>query len=147
MKERYDIFTSLITNINRTIQKIKSVEMEKLGLKGKQVQIIFHLYNKIDGLSITKLSMFCDEDKAAVSRVVKELEGQGYVFVENGGKQKYRNPIKLTESGKEIGKYVVEQIEQLLEMAGEGIQENDRKILYDNLSKINLNLQAILRYY
>lgn len=144
MKSRFGKFTGLLMEISRGIQRIKNVEMEKLGLKGKQASVLFQLFCN-DGLTAGELCAACDEDKAATSRVVKELEKDGFVFVENDGQKKYRNKIKLTDKGEKVAKIVAEKIESLMKFAG--LEENDRKQLYVMLEQVLKNIQAICASY
>lgn len=145
--DRFDKFTGLILNISRCIQKIKNSEMASLGLKGKQVQCLFHLYSCKEGASVTKLSMLCGEDKGAISRTIKELENEGYVFLDEQGNKKYKNHIKLTEKGNEVGMVIFEKIGYMLGLGSAGIKEQDRSKLYDMLSQISNNLQKICENY
>lgn len=141
MRSQYDMFTSLITKANRCIQKIKNFEMDEMGLKGKQVQCLFHLYNSKEGLTSTQLCTLCGEDKAAISRTVKELESLGYVFFEEQDEKKYKNPIKLTDAGEKVGKLIVEKTDNFVELGGEGLSEENRKNFYASLTLICDNLQ------
>ena len=143
MKERYEQFSSLITNINRYIQKIKNFEMEELGLKGNQVQCLFFLYKEHDGLNARQLCSLCGEDKAAISRTLKELEKFGYVFVDEDGQKKYRKAIKLTDQGEKIGQYILNKIDEIFVEGSKGVGENERKILYEALARICENLRKV----
>ncbi|MGN1259102.1 MAG: MarR family winged helix-turn-helix transcriptional regulator [Christensenellales bacterium] len=147
MEERYKIFTGLILNISRCIQKIKNAEMAALGLKGKQVQCLFSLYNLSDGASLTELCDVCYEDKGAMSRTIKELIEKQLVFVDEKNTQKYRNPIKLTEKGKEYAKQVSNKISNMLEAGSFGITEMERNNLYKTLALISDNLNKICENY
>lgn len=143
MKSKYDMFTSLIAKANRCVQKIKNFEMEEVGLKGKQVQCLFHLYNSKEGLTSTQLCLLCGEDKAAISRTIKELENLGYVFFEEQSDKVYKNPIKLTNLGEKIGELIMEKTNNFVELGGEGLSEQDRKNFYASLTLICDNLQKI----
>ena len=99
MRQRYETFTALILNISRCVQKIKNEEMEALGLKGRQVQCLFALYNSEDGASVTTLCELCGEDKGMISRTLKDLTARGLAYVDEQKDRKYRNPVKLTEKG------------------------------------------------
>ncbi len=147
MENRYDKFTSLITNINRNIQKIKNVEMERLGLKGKQVQVMFNLFNLKEGASSTELCSLCGEDKGAISRTIKELEEGGYVFVDESPLKKYKNPIKLTKKGVEIGEIVSEKIDKYFNLGRKGVNEKDIDKFYAMLTMISNNLDEICENY
>ncbi len=147
MKSRYDRFSSLILSINKNIQKIKNYEMNSFGLKGKQVQCIYHLYNDEDGISLTQLAILCNEDKGAISRTLKELEMGDYLFIEEKGGQKYRNPIKLTPRGQELGKLISKRIDDIFSIGSEGIDEKEREKFYSLLDLVSDNLQKICNNY
>ncbi len=147
MKSRYDRFSSLILSINKNIQKIKNYEMNNFGLKGKQVQCIYHLYNDEDGICVTQLALLCNEDKGAMSRTVKELEMGDYLYVEEMGGQKYRNPIKLTPRGLELGKLVSKRIDDIFSIGSDGISEEERENFYLYLNIVSDNLQKICQNY
>lgn len=139
--DRFGKFTGLLLGISREIQRIKNVEMERLGLKGKQTAALFQLYCSEDGLTASELCVACDEDKAASSRVVKELQEQGYVFVDSEGEKKYRNKIKLTAQGERLAKVVAEKIDRIVDAVG--IEEQNRAGLYEMLGQILERLQHI----
>ena len=147
MEQRYKIFTGLILNISRCIQKIKNMEMANLGLKGKQVQCLFSLYNLDDGASLKELCEICDEDKGAMSRTIKELLEKELVFLDEINAQKYRNPIKLTKQGKKYAKLVTDKISNMLETGSYGIKETERNNLYKTLALISNNLNKICENY
>lgn len=147
MEERYKVFTGLITNISRCIQKIKNEEMEALGFKGKQVQCLFSLYTTQGGATSTELSELCGEDKGMLSRTIKELIEQGLVYIDEQKSQKYRNPIKLTEKGFEISEIIADKISKMLEEVSRGISQKSRDNLYSSLSHISKNLTKICENY
>ncbi len=142
MENRYEKFSYLITDINRSLQRIKNLEMKELGLKGKQVQVMYYLYRHSEGCSLSQLSKLCGEDKGAISRTVKELYSLKYLSTE-GDNGKYKNPIKLTILGREIGEIIADKIEILLNKGSMGIKKEDREDFYSNLEIISKNLQEI----
>lgn len=147
MEQRFETFTSLILNISRCVQKIKNVEMAALGLKGKQVQCLFALFNLEDGASLTALCELCGEDKGMMSRTLKELAAQGYVYVDEQQNKKYRNPVKLTQKGIEVANIVSVKISEMLDLGSMGISETERDQLYSTLTLISDNLTAICKNY
>ena len=147
MEQRYEAFTSLILNISRCVQKIKNVEMANLGLKGRQVQCLFALYNSDDGASVTTLCELCDEDKGMMSRTLKELIAQGLVYVDKQKDRKYRNPVKLTEKGCEISNIVSAKISEMVDLGSMGITEDEREQMYRTLALISDNLTEICNNY
>ena len=147
MEQRYKTFTGLILNISRCIQKIKNVEMSNLGLKGKQVQCLFLLYELDNGACLTELCELCEEDKGAMSRTIKELSEKDLLFVDEKNKQKYRNKIKLTEHGKKYAKIISDKISTMLEIGSAGILQDERENLYKTLTQISENLSKICEKY
>ncbi len=143
MRERYELFTSLIININRYILKIKNTEMLEFGLKGNQVQCLHYLYNEENGLSAKQLEELCEEDKAAISRTLKQLEESGLVVIERNSDQKYRNPYKLTDKGRKYGKNIADKIDEIMDIASYGIDGDTRLKLYSSLTAICNNLKNI----
>lgn len=79
MFDRFETFTTTITQINRCIQKIKSHEIGSWGLKGTHVMCLYSLGKKPEGLTAAQLSKVCGEDKAAVSRTISELTEKNFV--------------------------------------------------------------------
>ncbi len=144
MESRYEKFSGLIASINKSIQKIKSIEMEEFDLKGSGVQCLFFLFKEKGGVSSAKLCALCQEDKAAISRTLKELEAAGYVCVDREESRKYKNPICLTESGRRVGEAIMRKIDEVFSVGSAGISQAERESLYASLDKIANNLKEIL---
>ncbi len=140
MRDRYEIFTRVILNISKNIQKIKNREMEKFGLKGKQVQFFFLLYRNPEGLEFKELCALSGTDKAAVSRTVKELCALSYVYTEKNPQKKYKNPVRLTPKGMMTGDKIDGIIENVVNFVSGGISEEERENLYAMLNLIDENL-------
>lgn len=147
MEDRYKVFTGLITNISRCIQKIKKEEMEALGYKGGQVQCLFSLYTTDGELTSTELGEICGEDKGMLSRTLKGLISEGLVFVDEQKDQKYKNPIKLTEKGTRVAEKIADKIGEMIKNGSRGISTADRESLYGSLSRISENLTKICENY
>ena len=117
MIQRFEIFVMAITEIYKSIQKIKVQEMADMGLKGTHVMCLFFLQEHPEGLTSAELSSLCCEDKAAISRVVKELSSLHYIVYEE---KKYRSKITLTESGLQVCQHMNEKIVKAVDMAAQG---------------------------
>ncbi len=147
MEQRYSTFSLLLINISRCVQKIKNIEMAAFGLRGRQVQCLFWLYNCPDGESLTKLGEMCGEDKGMMSRTVKELTRERLVYLDDNSERKYKNPIRLTEKGKGIARLVAEKISAIFKQCGAGISDDERTLLYHSLGIISENLTEICEDY
>lgn len=147
MLHRFEIFTVQIAKIRRNIQKIKSEEMAEFGLKGPHVTCLYYLYKSPNSLTAKELSDACDEDKGAISRSIEFLENSGYIDVNSKTEKRYKSPLTLTERGKQIAKIVAEKIDNVVNLASEGLSSIKRKEFYDTLILISNNLQQICDKY
>ena len=93
MEERFEAFTVLIARLSRSIRRIKAEEMADFGLKVSHVSCLYYLHCA-GALTASELCERCEEDKAAVSRAVDELESGGYLTGESSGKKRYKTKKK-----------------------------------------------------
>ena len=145
MISRFETISEYIVELNRYLQKIKEVEMNKLGLHAKHTMCLYYLGKYPDGLTSTELTKLCSEDKAAVSRTLTQLENGG--FVSRGlpeDKRAYRAVYNLTSSG-EV-KRINEKVILAMIGAGEGLSDEQRSELYSCLELILKNLKAYLAF-
>ncbi len=144
MNLRFREFTVLLSNIGRVINKIKNYEMSKFGLKGSQVNCIFYLYGNEDGMTATELCNLCEEDKAGVSRALKDLEEKGYVECKSDeNKKKYNSNLKLTPKGEEVAEFISGKINDIINYDKNYISDEELKSFYNTFNKIYDNLKII----
>ena len=145
--DRFKEFTVLISKISRLIHKIKIEEMSEYGLKGHYVSSLYYVY-KYDGtLTAKELCDICYEDKGAISRSLKYLEGSGYIKSDSNSAKKYKSVLHLTPKGREVAKDIVAKIDGVLDVSSIGVSDSDRDILYKSLSIICDNLTTICDKY
>ena len=144
MEDRFKSFTFLIHSIAKKILKIKTEEMMRLNLKSVHVTCLYYLY-KDKEITAKELSVACGEDKAAISRSIDYLEKQGLVCCDSISEKRYKSKLELTAMGKEIGCFVAQKIDTMVNLASEGISEEYRGILYECLAMIDKNLENILK--
>lgn len=142
MEERYETFTVLIARINRSIKRVKSAEMAEFQLKGPYVSCLYYL-SLTDGLTAAALCERCDEDKAAISRSLDDLEKSGYITCESGAGRRYRAPLHLTERGRAVCRGINQRIDRIVDTASQGLSEAERKSMYRALTLISENLEQM----
>lgn len=143
MIQRFETFVTAITQIYKSIQRLKSHEMAALGLKGTHVMCLFQLRQHPDGLTSTQLAQLCEEDKAAISRVLAELEAQGMTIVsEVPGQRRYRAPITLTALGHQVTQQMEQKILDAVQAGAQGYTDEERAIFYRVLLRVADNLQT-----
>lgn len=115
--------------------------MTEFGLKGTHVMCLFYLHHNEKGLTASQLCALCEEDKAAVSRTIAELNERGYILIELNDGKKYRAPIVLTEQGRQVALKVDQLVAQWVDAGGEQLSEEEREAFYHALSTISENLR------
>lgn len=138
--ERFVKFTALILDINRSIQRIKSEEMEEFALNCVHVNILFQLDRNKGGLSQAELVKLCGEDKAYISRSVASLVERGIVTVGEGGSKKYNAVVKLTECGADLAARTVDKAVRAVKAGSAGLTDADRDVFYKCLERVAENL-------
>lgn len=139
MLNRFGAFVTGITACYKYLQRIKSMEMTEFGLKGTHAMCLFYLHHNPQGLTAVQLCQLCDEDKAAISRTLSELESKGYL--QTRAEKKYRAEILLTREGKALAEKMDVQIENWVCIGGEGLTERQRSNFYCALAHIASNLK------
>ena len=141
MFNRFEQFTTAISQIYKSVQKIKTNEVNSYGLKANHVMILFQLKKHEDGLTPSMLCEQCDVDKAAISRAVKELIGKGFIRNSDSDGRKYRVPLILTDEGEEAALHIEQAIKHAVEVGGAGLTDRQRAEFYHSLLLIARNLE------
>ena len=79
-----------------------------------------------------RLCTLCGEDKANVSRALKQLEDEGYV-----------TKAPLTERGAEIGGALAREVDRIVSFVSGEISEEEILAMYRTLGKIDVNLSLL----
>jgi DNA-binding MarR family transcriptional regulator len=145
MLDRFEQFSYSISNIYRHIMKIEREEMEKYGLRGSYAQYLVTMSHYPEGLTSSNLCEICDRDKAAISRIVSEMEKKGLITRQTNRENYYRAKLILTNEGKKAAGFVAERAEKAVNAAGIGLGDDERKIFYGALAIIEANLRRISR--
>lgn len=142
MEERFETFTVLIARINRGIKRIKAEEMAEFGLKGPHVSCLYYL-SCCGEMTAAELCERCDEDKAAISRSLDDLEKNGYITWRKRSGQALQKSSPPDGKGKTVGCAISEKIIRIVDAASEGLSEEERRTMYRALSLISGNLENI----
>lgn len=142
MIQRFEDFVSLINTAYKDLQKVKSHEVESLGLKGSHVMCMFYLGQHEEGLTSGELCEKCREDKAAISRNLKYLHEKGYVTLSEDEEKRYKLKNVLTPKGREAYYQLEMLIREMVNKFGKGLTEKERNIFYKALGVIVGNFDA-----
>lgn len=147
-QERFEDFVGLISAISKEIQRIKTREGAKLGLKGADIMCLYYLAQHEEGLPAAALAREAEVTRAAVSRTLAHLEEEGLVEVEVASGEaatRYRAPIRLTERGRACTEQAVEVIRSVVAEAGAELGEAERTQMYASLAQILNRLKGMSR--
>ena len=142
---RFEDFVGIIGALNKEIQRIKDEEARRLGFRGSDVMCLYYLVKHPEGLTAAELARLADVSRAAMSRTLAHLEGDGLVEVgvADGDGTRYRAPVRLTEKGREATRPVEDIIHRVLDEAGGGLTSRQRIQMYDSLNHILDRLRSI----
>ena len=143
MLSRYEQFSFVISGIYRYIQKIERDEMVKYGYKGAFAQYLAVMNRHPEGVTASGLCEILEKDKAAVSRVISEMEQMGLIARRTEGNRQYKAHLTLTQEGKKAAEYVNSRAQAAVESVAGELSEEDRKMLYATLDMIAARLQKV----
>ena len=145
MISKYEVFSSCVSCMYHDIQKIERTEMTKFGLKGPHAQWLLAMSRHPEGITAARLCEICEKDKAAISRILAELEQAGRILREQRNGTRYRATLTLTAKGKAAAAAVSEKARLAVEQAGDGLDDAQREVFYRVLALISDNLHAICK--
>ena len=154
---RFEDFVGLISGLYKEIQRIKTSEGARLGLKGSDIMCLYYLERSKDGLTGADLARMAGVTRAAVSRTLAHLEEGGYVEVDDETKDaliaeggipgedavKYRAPVRLTTLGGESMNEADRIIREVLDTTGKAMGVEQREQMYASLRTILNTLREL----
>lgn len=143
MVERFEKFSTLVSAINKYVQRIEADEMIRMGLKGSFAQYLVAMSRYPEGITSSMLCEVCDKDKGAVSRAIAEMQEKGLVNEKGLLGTRYRAKHTLTDEGKKVAEYVIQKATRAVSMANVGLSEEDRKTFYRVLEVYYTNLKVV----
>ena len=145
MITKYELFSSSVATLSRDIQTIERTEMAKFGLKGPHAQCLLAMLRHPLGITSAQLCELCTKDKAAISRIVSELENARMIRRESRNGYIYRAALILTEQGRAAADAVSRRAKLAVEAAGVGLTDAQREVFYQVLNTIAGNLHTICK--
>lgn len=139
MIDRFNQIAGAVSQMNKNLQRIKREGVEDLGLKGSHVMCLHKLSSAPTGLTASELAEACQEDKAAISRSIAELQERG--LVELRGDKKYRASILLTEQGRDTAEQINQRIARAVSAMSVSMNDQQRRAFYETLEEISRNLK------
>ena len=138
MEDLFIDFTFSILALNKLVQKIKTFEIEKVGLKPIHVMCGYYLDKNPQGLTAKELVELTLEDKAAISRALKIMQENGFVKYDCNSRNAV---VTLTDKGKEITSHICSRADKAVEAGSIDFTAEERIFFYKSLGAIVDNLR------
>ena len=139
----------IVAGLERLSHVFKALLWEKakeLGLSPIQIQILIFLqYHSAEKNTVSYLAREFNITKPTVSDAVKSLEHKKLVEKINDTKDSRSYHLKITDTGKQMVK-AAEDFTNPFSLVVAGISENDKEILWENISGLinTLNGQGVI---
>ena len=143
-RDRFEAFTTLVTNASRSITKIKHRGMEGYGLGSTHTVCLRKLCAAPEGLTRTQLAKVCELDKAQISRIIGELFDKGYVISPTGG---YKCRVMLSDSGRRVAEEINRLVLDINEFVSGEIPQQDIEAFYSVFARICDGLKMAENYF
>ena len=142
-QHRFGAFALAISRIHYCIQHLKTTEMQQYNLKAVHVMCLYLLKEHPEGLTPTEIVEHTREDKAAISRALKDLRARGLVRDrDEGSAHAYRVPAFLTNQGAILADEVRRKVHDIFAQVAPEITPEERATFYRVLFAISDNLMA-----
>ena len=137
MEDLFIDFTISVLKLNKLVQKIKTFEIEKFGLKPVHVACGYYLNKNPQGLTAKELGDLTLEDKAAISRALKIMQDNGLVKYDANSRNAV---ITLTDEGREIATHICAKANEAVSACSVDFTADERIFFYKSLGAIVDNL-------
>lgn len=146
-----DLFSVLIVQNSRSIQKIYSELLSDIGLKISDVACLMIIRHNMNGCTATGLRDATCYDKALISRMLADLQNKGFVRRNPEDKEKQRGArFVLTDEGTALTQRI-DRLSQLISREIESSLSRDElekfaligTQLTDNLKRLSENIDIL----
>lgn len=142
MAPRFETFNKRLVQITREIQRLRIHHMKKYDLSGIHLGCLIAL-NRNKEMTVKQFMDTEVVDKAQISRALNDLIKKKYVTPVPGQSGKYKIKYMLTGSGMILAGELNQLTSEIVSLAVQDVEEEERDIMYRTLDKIYKNLSSI----
>ncbi len=143
IQNRFEVFSTKVAQVVKSIQCIKSQKMAQYGLKGTTCFCLCQILEGDRGLTARELAERGAIDKAQVSRCVAELTKSGLIYLARENGRRYKQRYCLTERGYAVAADIAKSTLEVQRQAESGIAEEELATFYQVLDRLCDNFTAI----
>ena len=136
-----DSLGHLTSNASRVVLKRINQELSSRGypITSEQFSVLVHIWDQ-NGQPQYMLAEKLYKDKTTMARLVAGIEAMGLIIRTPGQRDAREKNVYLTEKGRSIMAKITSLVQDVLESAQKGIDENDLKICKEVLKRFHVNL-------
>lgn len=143
MNNRFEIFSTSVTHLVKTLQMLKSRKMAQYDLKGTTCLCLCQILASESGLTASELSAKGDIDKAQVSRCMTELIEKGFAYREERSGRRYKQKYLLTDTGRVAARDIVKTTNCIQDIAENGLSDEELATFYRVLDQMCENFEML----
>ena len=143
-KDRFEIFSTSVLRLVRSVQILKARKMAEYDLKGTNAVCLCRVLESEGGLTATELASACELDKAQISRSMAELMEKGFVTKESDAARRYKQRYLLTPAGQHAALDIRHTIMEIEQTVSKNIPPASLDHFYHTLYKLCDNFDALL---
>ena len=141
---RFEIFSTSVAQLIKSVQTLKSKKMAQYGLKGTNALCLCQILESGDGLTAMELARQGEIDKAQVSRCMAELTERGFVYRDDKNGHRYKQKYRLTAEGKVVATDINETVGRIQETVHKDVTPEELDVFYRTLYKLCDNFNELL---
>jgi DNA-binding MarR family transcriptional regulator len=134
--KRFESLNYLVSHLNLTLQQALDARLKRYELDIKLWPVLFTLWQE-EGLSQTELSKRCDVANYTMTRLLDQLQVQGFVTRHQEADNRRAFQIYLTDNGKALEHDLIHEAEWVNEQFLELLTDTEQQELMRLLNKIN----------
>ncbi|MCP5061947.1 MAG: MarR family transcriptional regulator [Ignavibacteriae bacterium] len=139
-----DSFGFIVVKTGRLIEnRLRyNFEDENISITPQQWSVLTYLWNE-DGISQQKIANVFSKDKTSMTRLLNNMEKNGFIIRQQGVKDKRNKNIFLTERSKELKEKSIKVAEETLAEIIDGVDTVNLKISKNILKEICTNINRL----
>ncbi|MCL1067968.1 MarR family transcriptional regulator [Shewanella olleyana] len=134
--KRYESLYYQVSHLNITLQNELDERLKRYELDVKLWPVLFSLWQE-EGISQTELSKLCDVANYTMTRLLDQLQVQGYITRHQESDNRRAFQIFLTDAGKALEQDLIHEAQWVNEKCLEALDEQEQQTLLQLLNKIN----------
>ena len=146
-KDRFEIFSTSVMRLVRSVQVLKAQKMAEYDLKGTNAICLCRILESEGGLTATELASVCELDKAQISRSMAELAEKGFVIRAGDSARRYKQRYNLTPEGQHAALDISNTIADIEAAVSKNIPPASLDHFYHTLYKLCDNFDALVHRY